>query len=287
MLRKPHRAYVLGAGPAGLLSAWACAQAGLDVAIYSAPGSDGKVKKSELHGCQYLHAPIPGLLYDGDPVKVQYTLNGSVDGYRRKVYGAEWQGKVSPDEYGPEQNHLAWNLRATYNELWEWATDTDRFVSCVLTPQNISPLYNDRSGYVFSGVPAGQLCLEPDEHKFPTAGIWAMGGTSPEWRPEPGANVPAQLRALPYVAPNNTVQCNGEDAPRWYRAASVFGYSTLEWPDGPKPPIAGIARVYKPLSTDCTCHTGSKRWHRIGRYGKWRKGVLVHTAYQDTRMVVK
>jgi hypothetical protein len=77
-----------------------------------------------------------------------------------------------------------------------------------------------------------------------------------------------------------TVQCNSNDAPRWYRAANVYGYSTVEWPAGPKPPWPGVVSVTKPLSTNCDCWVG-KRFHRVGRFGRWTKGVLVHEAFFD------
>ena len=88
---------------------------------------------------------------------------------------------------------------------------------------------------------------------------------------------------LPYVAPDETVQCSGEYDTGWYRAATVFGHSTLEWGQARKPPIAGVVRVSKPLSTDCTCLARGNVL-RLGRYGKWEKGVLVHTAYLNTKM---
>lgn len=274
MFRK-KTAIVLGAGPAGLLAAHAAERKGWAVQVISAPNLAGEPQKSELHGCQYLHTHIPGVTADGNGPgrKVSYRLLGTVDQYRRKVYGDAWSGSVSPDEYGPETDHYAWDLRQAYDQLWErWHS---RIAAISVTPELATALSKDVASRVLCTIPAPALCLRPQEHKFETQDIWAMGTNGSVGMEWPDGRV---VNKLPYIAPDMTVQCNGEDAPRWYRAATVFGQSTLEWPDGPKPPISGVVRVQKPLSTDCDCHRG-RRWYRLGRYGQWRKGVLVHEAY--------
>ena len=259
---------VLGAGPAGLLAAHAAERAGREVRILTMPELDGTPKKSELHGCQYLHSFIPEITPD-EGVRVNYRLDGSAEAYRRKVYGSSWNGTVSPDEYGPEEDHDAWDLREAYGKLWErWY---DRIVGLDITPSIASDIAYARGHIVYSTIPARSVCLLPDEHRFFTQDVWAMGtreDAKPYW-------------TLPYYAPNMTVQCNGNDGPRWYRAATVFGHSTLEWPMGVKPPVAGVVRVEKPLRTTCDCHLDSGRWHRLGRYGKWEKGVLADSAYLE------
>jgi hypothetical protein len=225
--------------------------------------------KSDLYGCQYLHAYIPGIgmMKDGwRPVK--YQLEGPTDGYRRKVYGDSWSGSVSPDEFGPEEDHRAWDLRHAYNNLWEvWG---HQVIPTEMNAVNVQSFFGDPGAITLSTLPVPTLCRDMENHKFSSRAIWAMGSR--------GLNQ-AQYR-LPYIAPDDTVQCNGWRDTAWYRAATVFGYSTLEWPGGRKPPIAGVVRVSKPLSTDCTCWQGP-RAHRLGRFGKWEKGVLVHTAYFD------
>lgn len=271
---KKKRVVVLGAGPAGLLAAHAAERAGRDVTVFTAPDLAGQPKKSELHGCQYLHAAIPGLAaFKGHPVS--YLLEGTRDGYRRKVYGDAWQGETSVDEYGPEKGHMAWDLRAAYDMLWErW----ERRISALsFTPELAYRMSQVGGQTVLCTVPAPALCIRPNDHKFPTQDIWAMGT-----RDIPNGHSRSEpYYTLPFTAGPMTVLCNGNDAPRWYRAATVFGQSTLEWPSGPRPPISGVARVQKPLSTDCDCHVGAQ-WHRLGRYGRWQKGYLVHQAYADT-----
>lgn len=259
---------ILGAGPAGLLAAHAANQRGYQPHIFSRPGYlDGLAARSELWGCQYLHRHIPGLGLPPQGRTVKYLLQSEPDAYRRKVYGESWQGQVSPDEYGPEGEHQAWDLRRAYKVLWEnWSPYV---VPLKVTPAVLRGLLRDRQiNKIFVTIPAPALCERQDSHKFVTRSIYAIGtapGSTPPFTPQPF-----------------TVQCNGEDAPRWYRAANVYGYTTIEWPDGPKPPINGIARVEKPLSTDCDCNR-HRKVVRLGRHGLWRKGVLVHDAY-DTVM---
>lgn len=261
--RKYKRVYVLGAGPAGLLAAHAAMSLGYSVVVFTHPDVDGTPRKSELLGCQYLHDPIPGITGRGERTYVNYNLvGGDADSYRRKVYGTEFSGQVSVDEYGPAEAHPAWDLRAAYDKLWgKWLPV---MVPGILTSATTPAFVFDRKAFVVSSVPAPALCLRPGEHKFPTQDIWAMGEFG-----------------LPYYAPRDTVECNGADAPRWYRAATVFGHSTIEWPAGARPPVSGVKAVSKPLSTDCDCHVGP-RWLRVGRFGTWTKGVLVHTAYANT-----
>lgn len=283
MLFGKGQVFVLGAGPAGLLAAHAIAEARpkTSVTVFSLPDqSEGRPKKSELYGCQYLHQYIPGLDLPEAGQDVKYEVIGDPVTYKEKVYGHQWSGNTSVDEFGPEGSHLAWDLRKAYDELWRRYSS---LVVPVLVNSNIlRAMFSDHKAVIFSTIPARTVCIN-DDHEFKTQDVWAMGGVSPDWRPQRGENVPAQLRALPYYAPERTVQCNGSRDTAWYRAATVFGHSTIEWPLAKRPPLATIAAVRKPLSTDCTCWQENIRYHRVGRYGQWRKGVLVHTVYNQVK----
>lgn len=263
---KRKKVAVLGAGPAGLLAATAAEELGWEVSIYSAPAADGEPKKSELYGCQYLHAPPPQSCPVAVPNRpVEYRLIGTSEGYRQKVYGKEYTGIVSPDEYGPEKAHSAWDIRRTYD--WLWGKWVDAIMPLQLTGQEMAGIMASNFRRVITTVPAPALCVN-DSHLFPYARIWALGET-----PE---------RRSPIKAPPFTVVCNGEAWTGWYRVANVFGYTTVEWPAAKKPPIDGVAPVFKPLMTDCNCwQPRSGKVLRLGRFGKWQKGVLVHTAYEE------
>lgn len=248
---------VLGCGPAGLMAVHALKHAGVvDVAIYSKP------RKSEMFGAQYLHAPIPGATTSA-PVTIRYRLEGTADGYRAKVYGVGPPGMtVSPEEYGNE--HDAWDIRSTYDELWKmygslvepWVADMTKVANLVFT--------ND---LVISSIPAPYLCVKEGAHTFHAQEIQALG------------DAPERGQTIPYKAPKNTVICNGEKDVSWYRLSNLFGYNTVEWSSRVQVPLKGVATLQKPLWTNCDCFPTIIR---VGRFGRWEKGVLSHTAYQDT-----
>lgn len=265
MKRNKQRVYVLGAGPAGLLAAHAAIERGYDVQIFSKPGPSGIAAKSQLYGCQYLHAPVPTPHVAGPANKVVYTLSGTINGYRQKVYGATYHGTVSPDEYGPEVDHEAWDLRQVYDQMWQ-AYMYD-IVPTELGPGQVSEMLETKPRLIISTIPAPALCVV-EEHRFSSADIWAYGEA-------PGRRAPVEV-------PPFTVVCNGDPDRAWYRAANVYGHTTVEWPGRRKPPIDGVVAVSKPVSTDCNCWTASKRFVRAGRFGRWTKGVLVHEAYEQT-----
>jgi hypothetical protein len=253
------RVLVLGCGPAGLLATHGAMHAGnqeVRVAILS------RKAKSPLHGAQYLHGEIPYLT--GDPVNINYRLDGDSMAYKIKVYGSMWDGTVSPEDL--PDSHPGWDIREAYDRLWNMYHD-------MIVDQPISPaslrimLAEDRPDLVINSIPRDALCYNP-AHSFGAAEIWAAG------------DAPSLGIRVPYVCPENTVVCNGlEDGPSWYRLSRVFGHTTVEWPGYiERVPVTTASRWRKPTYTDCDC------WPEImhvGRYGSWKKGVLSHAAYWD------
>lgn len=272
--KQERRVAILGAGPAGVLAAQAAYERGYDPVIFSRPplgDRTGEVAKSELHGCQYLHAPVPDPSFAGGAgTPVAYTIQGTAEGYRAKVYGPDARVQVSPDEYGNAHDHMAWDLRHVYDKLF--ARWQPKMRPMHITPEEVR-IALGRGAWirVLSTVPAPAICADP-AHRFDVQPIWAMG------QREDGPD-------LPFPCPPNTVICNGDRHTGWYRIANVFGMKTVEWPEGRKPPFKGVVRVEKPLATNCDCHV-KEGLVRIGRFGKWQKGVLVHTAYTETRALL-
>jgi len=269
---------VLGAGPAGLLAAHTAVEMGAAVAVFSR-GQHGKPIKSELHGCQYLHDHLR--LPVGDPVEVSYTLQGTAQEYRSKVYGDNWQGMVSPDEYGPQEGHMAWDIRRAYDWLWNFWQHRIFSMNYDIDAMMLeSILRKAEVDVVISTIPAPTLCRQQgkdvigsDEpiHTFLRQPIWVMGQ--------------AGSRTLPLPCPDNTVICSGDPETSWYRKARVFDRTTVEfpWRDGRKPPLSGVVQVQKPLRTNCDCFLEDTRFHRVGRFGRWEKGYLVHQVMQDVQ----
>lgn len=240
---------VLGCGPAGLVAAHAAAMLENDVVILS------KARKSHMRGAQYLHEPIPGTPWS-EPFRIEYTLVGTAEAYRRKVYGPNWDGTVSPEDLS--SMHDAWDIRTTYDWLWdtygsyvqEWdASPSNLFGAQVAFAPDV----------IVSSVPAPLLCGEG--HTFQSAKIWATD------------------TALSQDKTDNRVICNGDAHPSWYRSSRIQGWEGTEWPGRiHKPPVVPMWEVVKPLKNNCSCWPDVVR---VGRYGKWEKGVLSHEAWRE------
>lgn len=241
---------VLGSGPAGIAAALTARRAGAEVTVISK-----RMEPSQQFGCQYLHAPIPGY-EDVRSVYVSYKLKGTSDQYRTKVYGQDWDGKVSPEDLVGE--HQAWDIRETYRRMWNDFMDDNRIIKMIGEMSTGELRFNGRRWWpredlFISTVPAIYLCRNL-EHNFLSHTIYAKGTTEPSVK----------------VADNQVI-CNGKPTPAWYRTASVFGYRTTEWSEDPR--YSGGVPVLKPLKTDCDCNPEIMR---VGRYGSWTKSALVH-----------
>lgn len=261
------RVMVLGCGPAGLFAAHAARSLGADVEVYS------RRRKSEMHGPQYLHSDIPGLT-DGDPgFSVTWRLYGSLLGYLHRVYG-----ETLPDEYdGPRMAesdilgvHPAWDIRRAYDRAWRLYAEE------VVHTYPISPNWLQdhirRAGWpdvVISTIPLHALCAKRAQHLFAAQEIWAIGDA-----PERGIFAPR-------IAADNEILFNGTDEYGWARVSNVAGYHAMEWPADPRPPLDGVARVVKPLRTNCDCLVDvfGSRLIRVGRYGAWNRLNYTHMAY--------
>ena len=244
------RVVILGCGPAGLAAAHAAVSSGCEAIIIS--NTD---QPSTIYGCQYLHAPIPG--YErASSVRVSYRLVGTAEQYRRKVYGDEWQGPVSPEDF--QGDHDAWDIRETYGLLWRDLIGSMQ-VGLIkkYVKQGMIPFVNSlHPDLVVSTIPAQALCQDP-RHEWGSHTIWANGSIAP------------------YITGENEVVCDGTRERTWYRISNVFGYRTTEWASKPHSSVKATP-VVKPLWTNCDCHPEVLR---AGRYGAWEKKRLVHEVY--------
>jgi len=246
---------VLGAGPAGLMAVHAAAISGHDVRVVS------KNRKSYMRGAQYLHLPIP--MVSGAPFTIDYRLEGTVDGYRDKVYG-DPRVIVSPESLVGQHN--AWDIREAYDNLW--ALYSSFIYDKDLGPENIKAVLEEHGpDVVINTVPRPVLCVDP-AHLFGAEKVWV----TETFRGEHDAE--------------NTVICSGERDIPWYRTSRIHGWENTEYPSHTKPPLsaAKLHEVVKPLKTNCDCDfgMGPGGWINAGRYGTWTKGVLAHSAFYDT-----
>lgn len=258
---------IFGIGPSGLAAAKAVLDAGGNATLFAK-----RFEPSHLFGCQYLHAPIPGYP-DVKSTEVNQINIGTPEEYRLKVYGGDWNGKVSPEDFAGK--HTAWDIRETYDNMYadmenHWSIN---FVRAEIDPEwycHNSKSLLDEFDAMISTIPARALCNSG--HLFRSHTIWANGER------EGGQKM---------FPPDNTILCDGTDEHSWYRYARVFGYGTMEWAAAPyrrNLKIPGYAEVEKPLSTNCGCFP---EVIRAGRYGRWSKGILVHHVYMQAEQLMR
>jgi hypothetical protein len=254
------RIVILGCGPAGLAAAAAAVDSGHEAIIISNVDTP-----STIHGCQYLHAPIPGY-EDVAQVRVTYSLLGSPEEYRAKVYGGTWTGRVSPEDFAGD--HDAWDIRETYRRLWRDLIESQKvgLIKSRRISHGIVPYVGSlQPDLLVSTIPAQALC-QSTAHQFQSYTIYANGA----------------VVASSHM-PENEVICDGTSEHSWYRVSNVFGYRTTEWSTIP-PHVYGAVPVVKPLWTDCNCHP----WIlRAGRYGAWEKARLVHEVYPAVKAALE
>lgn len=271
---------ILGSGPAALAAAEIVQTLGYVPTIIS------KKAKSPIFGCQYLHAPVPGLIgpqrvWDDefyiDCADVTYSLvGGTPEEYKKKVYGDRWDGKVSPEDL--EMDHLAFDLRATYDYLWaKWSplvidheiTDYAGLEQFVIKDSS-GTMSLAEYDLIISTIPR-TVWKQPGD-TFSKIEAWAFGDA-------PG------IQEVPFKPESdNTIICDAGTNPSWYRLARVFNHTTIEWPDGKKPPLAGVSKLTKPLAYhpgNIWNDTNGEHWLHIGRYGEWKKGVLLSDTFEQ------
>jgi len=248
------RVVVLGCGPAGLLAAHAASMAGASVVIYSIK------RQSPINGAQYLHREIPGLTHGPDGW-ITYMKTGDRDGYARKVYGTA-DVHVSWDQWDAVSKP-AWSMQKIYMELWGMYEQAIR-------DQEIKP--DDLNNLDFFGgfdlcitsLPAHKVCEK--QHIFQSVEMYIKDGFAPG-----------------VIIPLNTIIYNGHESIPWHRASNLFGFKSMEY--GSMGAAKGLQQNpnwtfygMKPTSPNCDCHP---HWMRVGRFGQWKRGVLVHHAFEE------
>jgi hypothetical protein len=244
---------VIGAGPAGLAAAHAATGQGASVVIYAPK------RKTPQNGPLLMQRPIPGV-NQGHPDGTiqQIVINGTILGYRYKLYGDINIG-INGDQLKP--SYHAWRHKETYGTLWNMyhGLIEDRMV----LPQELMHMDNEFD-LVVCTANIQNLCLSRNsglqayQHHF---NFKAVAVTN-------RAEYPDQ--------PYNTIIFNAGENDLWVRSSNVFGVTCTEWPLEHAP--AGSRIIQKPISTDCNCFS---RVLRTGRFGRFENEVWVDTAYYD------
>lgn len=249
------------------MAAHAVALAGQPLVILSRP------YKSRLGGAQFLHEPIPELTDDEPDIWITYQRAGNAAMYQFKAYGNGPQPTfVSFDGVEKGMTQPGWNLRKIYDRLWDMygGQVTERQMNAETLRE---VLEDELFSYVISSIPLSHLCRRaqmttPGGHRFSQQAIMILndkcfGGHE-----------------------DNTVWYDGTRSHSWYRSSRLFGVESTEWgvraaADVPYNTDDMVA-VQKPLETTCDCWPSSKKFIKVGRFGRWLKGTLAHDGFRST-----
>lgn len=244
------RVAILGCGPAGMMAAHACAQADMEFWIFSVK------KKSRIGGAQYLYREIPGLTEKSPGGSIRTIHRGEPENYAERVYG-DPKANTSWYDY-PAGTRDIWNMREAYSRAWNWYED--RIQDRKLNSMSPFTFYLGGFDAIFSCVPLKTFCYHGCS--FTSQDVWITDGS------ECGDME---------VVYNGLGPVGRHHHPAWYRESRIFGHGSQEWgfevPDSVK--------IDKPLSHNCPGPANlGPAWVPLGRYGKWKKGELIHHAYE-------
>ena len=248
----PTQVAIMGCGPSALFAAEGVAQAGHEPIIMAIK------RKSQLFGAQYLHEAIPDVPARDFPLQV--IKIGTKEGYAFKVYG-DSNAPVSWNSY-KEGTIKAWSLHDAYDFLWDKYEPSIQDMTLGVGDIGVIAVHYPLT---LCSIPAHAICGAHDEHKFVSQEIHVQ-------------HVPSDPSAASQII------YNGEGArAEWYRFSRINGTSAWEFADAGTAPDDWTAVVtgFKPIETSCTCWLTYQGFHRIGRYGRWSKGVLTHHAYAE------
>jgi FAD binding domain len=262
---------ILGAGPAGLMAAHACAIKGKPFAVFAIGDEVNGVTKSKLGGAQFLHRAVPLLNDESPDAIITYKVTGTPSGYRTKVYGDEDVPFVSMEHVRDGQEVEAWSLLNTYDRLWEGLAGKGQSINMeTVDAKTVAEwLEEDKFAQIISTIPKPNLCLtyqgyvdQPKAHTFVSQRI--------------------RISNEPALDLENTIVYDGTQDVSWYRTSNLFGCGSTEWGEFMREKALHFhtVNVRKPVRTDCRCFDGQVLF--TGRFGAWRKGILTHHAFVET-----
>ena len=254
---------IIGAGPAGLLAAHAVERMGHVPHIFA------PLNKSAISKVQCLWKLPPGL--DFKPYDLEVVKHGTAAGYARLLYGYE----TAPNSFDEVRagHHMVWPLDEVYD--WLWDRYEKEIYPGMVKMSGVQGLLSDYS-VVINTAPLWKLCQDI-KHNFQS--VYTLVNTK-------------QTNLEGHYVPASTY-LNGRDESndQWFRWSWCRGEETIEYSSTAKNPmpIEMFSRGTKPISTDCTCwqslgRVGDKprQLHRIGRFGRWARGVMNHHAFETT-----
>jgi hypothetical protein len=253
---------IIGTGPAAMMAALAAHQEGYGhIHFYT---SHGAQLKSVIHGAQYVHGIIHDLPTWIHPFNVRYRYIGTEEIYRRGIYGDNLApGGTSWGKFGPIE--AAWPMREIYDWAFEELAVESLTIRRDLCPDEIEQMV-DYYDYVFNTAPLKAIARHGDFH-----------------------------HETVFIAPTNRYEIPRDEIHYFgdgriaYRASNLMGSPSTEFPFRQRDYIERKTRkllveIQKPLSCSNVDLPGM---YRLGRYGKWHKGVLTHHVYEEVRHILQ
>lgn len=268
------RIAVIGAGPSGLMSGWAALQMGHQVDIYEPGGADAVKRRIDSGrvnaGVFLLHDSCNLTPLRGTGRNVSYETIGSrfakdqtdrnalSRAYADKVYGTDYQGSVSLDEYN--RDALEYDGHAANALLF------DVMKSSIRDGEMMAAFDKDS-------------WLQDHDRVIVTAPLWASYGFDRfAWQLEwPRTYTQVYVHSGDAPAHESYVWYAPQPSVPWYRASGVFGRFSLEYPLMPHDVIC--ATVTKPIAPPpdvAEWMADIERDRRVlfaGRMGRWEKGI--------------
>lgn len=242
-------AFIIGAGPAGLLAAHAASLQGWQPVILN---DKGREQSPNAKGV-FIHRAIPFITTKESEFIVKMVHKGESSGYARKVYGDPTR-RTSFDSLPPFIH--AWPVQEVYDRLWALYSD------CIHR-ERVSSVMLERLArtekVVLNTAPKSAMCFAVD-HAFPSNPIYIVDGL-----PDEATEIAGDF-----------MMYNGDPRDDWYRCSSLAGIEATEF--ATRPLHGEFREGIKVSATNCNCHSGV---HHIGRWGKWQPGVLLHHAFED------
>lgn len=247
--------HVLGCGPAGLLAAHAVRLAGHDPVIHSIK------EPSIIKGAQFIHEPIEGMTGVDPDFIITFEKWGYPEEYAMKVYGSP-DAPTSWNDF-PEGEVPAWGMVQTYQKLWD--TYEDLIIDTEIRAPYIKDLLESGAHVISSITPMGYCgrLEDPSPHLFEWQDVWIESVHS-------------------LTTPRDgLIVYNGNPNDRWYRSSLIQGHGSTEYGQA----MPRVKRSRKPLRTNCNCFERWPNFHRVGRFGEFKKGLLVHDAFTKARKI--
>lgn len=245
---------IIGTGPAGMIAAWAAVQLGHPIVLIS-----NSTEPSVISGAQFLHTPIFEISRHGDPdFEIRYEYRGDADTYQKKVYG-DASIPFSSWGTGKPRTQLAWSMQRHYEFLWrELAGPTGHAINVMqVDGPKVRELWDHFQHIVFAG-DRTKLCDEG--HAF--------------------RSVQIKVAPVAMCEGDNVVVYNGDPENAWARSSRIQGNEGVEYGVNTRTVLPDMRIITKPLDHRCTCEHGNVIY--VGRFGEWKKGVLVHHAFERT-----